>query len=415
MIAAQPPTADRLAVLARAVEAELRDNILPFWLRLRDAARGGFFGAAASDGGVVPSAPKGAVLHARILWAFSAAAMRFSDPALLDAAEFAYRFIARHLVDPASGGVFWTASADGQPASRHKYIYAQAFAIYGLATFHRASGDRGALDLAQQLWRAVERHALDAEGAGYFESFSPDWQIAPNKLMGPTPIPKTFNTHFHLFEAYGALLEVWPDASLGKRLEQLATLLTEKLLDRERNTFRQLFEADWRTLDDGLSNGHDIQASWVIPAVAHQFAPELADRVRRSVAGIPDAVLLRAVEVDGGVATGRGPDGRPADGKVWWVQAEALVGFVDAFERRRELRFLDAAEGVWGFIQRSIVDRAGGEWRSWIAPAGVPQPDLPKADLWKCPYHNTRACLEIMDRAGRLALQMPVSPGDVSG
>lgn len=402
MVAAHPSTAQRLAILATAAEAELRENLLPFWLRMQDTERGGFFGAATSDGAAIPAAPKGAVLHARILWAHSAAYSRFSDPALLAAAERAYGFIARRLVDPVGDGVFWTASADGEPADRRKHVYAQAFAIYGLAAFHRASGDPGALDLARRLWRAIERHARNPDAPGYVESFASDWRIAPNILNGRIPIPKTFNTHFHLLEAYAALSAVWPDPALLRQAETLAILFIERLLDRRRHTFWQHFEADWRPLDQGLSHGHDIEASWLIAALADCLASNVAKPMHEAVSRIADAVLDRAVDADGGVATGLGADGQPVAGKTWWVQAEALVGFLDAFERSGDMRFLSAAEGVWGFIQRSVIDRAGGEWRAWIAPAGAPQPELPKVGLWKCPYHNVRACLEVLDRAKRL-------------
>jgi mannobiose 2-epimerase len=403
-IAVEPSTADRLAALAGMAELELREHILPFWLGLRDAGGAGFVGAATDTGRALPSAPKGAVLHARILWALSASYLRFPDPALLDSAAGAYQFLSEHLVDPVAGGVFWTSSADGTPADRQKHVYAQAFAIYGLAAFHRASGRPEPLHLARQLWWVVERAAADPRGEGYFESFSADWQVVPNLLMGRTGASKTFNTHFHLLEAYGALWEVWPDPMLRSRIEMLTALLTGPVvLDRRRNTFRQFFTDDWRNLDDGLSYGHDIEASWLIPALLDRLTPEIAASVRETVSGIADAVLDRAVDLDGGVLTGFLADGGFDRSKVWWVQAEALVGFLDAFEHRREKRFLRAAEGVWKFIDRSVIDRAGGEWRWRIAPAGVTQPILPKADIWKCPYHNGRACLEVITRAARLA------------
>ena len=403
MTAADPSTADRLQSLAMAVEAELRGNILPFWLRLQDPA-GGFFGEARGDGSPVSSALKGAVQQARILWAFSSAYQRYREPALLTAAEHACHFITQHVIDPNSSSVCWATAGDGGRRNDQRFLYAQAFAILGLATFHRASGERDALDAALQLYRAIERHLPDRQNMGYFEAFMPDWQIRPNKLLGPTPAPKTFNTLFHLFEAYGALLEVWPDPTLRSQAETLAMLLIERTLDRQRNTFWQMMKADWRSMDPGLSNGHDIQAAWFLPSVADRLLPLIAEPVRKAVAGIADAVLARAVEADGGVATGYlAHNGLIGEDKLWWVQAEGLVGFLDAFERRGEARFLDAAENVWRFIERSVIDRAGGEWHQAIAPAGMPRAHLPKADLWKCPYHNTRACLETIDRATRLA------------
>jgi mannobiose 2-epimerase len=403
MIPASASTSDRLDALARAAEAELREHILPFWLRMQDNIHGGFVGAATCDGSPIPSAPKGAVLHARILWTFSAAHLRLCDPILLAAAQQAYDFIERHLVDPVDDGVFWETSAGGEPTKSFKHLYAHAFMIYGLATFHRASGNAEALELARRLWRLIERRAADPAASGYFESFSRGWQTMPNVLTGKSTIPKTFNTHLHLLEAYGALSEAWPDAEPRQRTAMLAMLLAERLFDRRRGTFRQHFDADWRSRDRGLSFGHNIEASWLLLAIADRLDPRVATSVRNAVSTLAERVLERAVESDGGVASGLEANGDAAPGKMWWVQAEALVGFLDAFERSRDVRFLSAAEGVWRFIQQRVVDRRGGEWHEWIAPAGTAQPERPKAGPWKCPYHNGRACLEVMSRAARTA------------
>jgi mannobiose 2-epimerase len=403
MIAADSSIVDRLNALAAAVEAELRENLLPFWTGMQDLERGGFAGAATSNGTPVPSAPKGAVLHARILWALSAAYARFRDPALLAAATHAYRFISLRLIDPVWDGVFWAVSADGEPVEERKHLYAQAFALYGLAAFHGVSGDPEPLALAQRLWRTIEHRGSDPGGPGYLESFTRDWQVTANTLDKSTPTPRTFNTHLHLLEAYAALLEVWPDPAVLHRAEALALLMVQRMFDSGQRSFRQHFDADWRPLDKRLSYGHDIEATWLIMALADRLGPEIAGPIREALATLPAAVLERAVDADGGVVTGDGGDRRPAAGKTWWVQAEALVGFLDAFERSGELRFLSAAEGVWSFIRQFLVDRTGGEWRSRVAPAGAAQPDLPKVGLWKGPYHGVRACIETLDRTTRLA------------
>ncbi|HEY5412661.1 MAG TPA: AGE family epimerase/isomerase [Caulobacteraceae bacterium] len=399
MIGGQASPADRLARLAGAARDELY-RIIPFWLGLRDPEGGGFAGEADSHGRPLWSADKGAVLQTRILWFFSKAYLEFADPRLLDAAWQAYRFIAAHLVDPDDDGVFWTVSALGAPADTRKHLYAQAFAIYALAAFYQASGEPGALGLAQQLWSTVERHAADPDHPGYFESFSADWHAQPNGLMGRAEAPKSFNAHFHLLEAYGALWQVWPDPDLRRRLEMLIALLTGPMLDRRWNTFRQVFEADGRPLDDGGSFGHDIEASWLIPAIADRLSPATAAAAGAAVSGVAEAVLDRALEPGGGVVAGFDSIGGLGHGKIWWVQAEALVGFLDAFERRGDRRFLDAAERVWGFIDRSLIDQADGEWRWRIDPGGE-TPTMPKAHLWKCPYHNGRALMEVLERAKR--------------
>ena len=403
MMLGQAATADRLARLAGAARDELH-RIIPFWLGLRDAGGGGFAGEADGSGQARWSANKSALLQTRILWFFSKAHAEFGDPALLDAASWAWRFIAEHLVDPDEGGVFWTATVQGAPADARKHLYAQAFAIHGLAAFHQASGDADALGLARRLWLSVERHAADPDHGGYLEAFSADWRVQPNIFMGRPRAAKSFNAHFHLLEAYGALWDVWPDPDLGRRIEALVALLTGPMLGRERNSFRQFFDADWRNLDDGGSWGHDIEASWLIPAIADRLSPSAGAAAGAAVFGVAEAVLERALESpDGGLVAGFDSFGRPVPGKLWWVQAEALVGFLDAYERRGDSRFLDAAEGTWGFIARSLIDRAGGEWRSQADPKDGAAAMAPKASLWKCPYHNGRACLEVLQRARRMA------------
>jgi mannobiose 2-epimerase len=395
----------RLARLARQAKAELRERILPFWLRLRDEQRGGFFGAATSRGRPLPSAAKGAVLHGRILWTFSAAHARWPDPVLLGRADAAFLFIADHLVDHEHGGVFWTATAEGEPADTSKHLYAQAFAIYGLAAYHAAAGAPGAKALALELFEAIERKAADAAHGGWFEAFERDWTPVPNALMQRPEAARTFNAHFHLLEALDALLAVAPDdVRLRRRTESLLALMIGPALDRRRKTFRQFFDAEWLPLDEGGSNGHDIEASWLLPAIAGRLGASAADATDAAIADVAEGVLARGVGGDGGVAAGRDVAGALDRGKLWWVQAEALVGFLEAYERSGDPRFLDAVERLWAFIQDSVVDPAVGEWRERIDPPGVGRAGpWPKAHLWKCPYHNGRACLEVSARAARLA------------
>jgi len=388
-----------LARLAREAEHEARQRILPFWLALRDEPRGGFFGVATSRGRPLPSADKGAVLHGRILWFLSTAHQRWPEPGLKAAADAAYAFIRDRLIDPEHGGVFWTVSAEGAPADARKHLYAQAFAIYGLAAFHAAFASPEAKALAFELWSLVEARAAEA-GGGYSEAFSRDWRTAPNELMGRADAPKTFNAHFHWLEALDALFTVAPDELLRTRLADLLQRLMAVAFDRRRATFRQFFDASWRPLDAGLSYGHDVEASWLLPAVARRLG---LGGLEPALAGVAGAVLHRAVDAEGGVRSGRGADGGRDPSRIWWVQAEALVGFLDAYERKGEARFLAATEALWRFIQAAFFDREGGEWRERPEHATASRAPRPKAHMWKGPYHNGRACLEVSDRAARLA------------
>jgi mannobiose 2-epimerase len=377
----------------------LRERILPFWLRLRDVAGGGFYGAATSRGRPLALAQKGAVLQARILWTLSAAHARWPDPALADAAEAAFRFVADRLMDQEQGGVFWTVTPSGEPGNTSKHVYAQAFAIYGLAAYHAATGAAAAKALALQIFDVIARRAADPERGGFLEAFSRDWAPVPNALMGREDAAKTFNAHFHLLEALDGLLAVAPDSALRAHAEGLLDRLVGPALDRAGQTFLQFFDSAWRPLDAGGSNGHDIEASWLLPAIAGRIGAD-----GDASDGVAQAVLARAVDADGGVMAGRDASGHDDRGKLWWVQAEALVGFLDAFERSGDPRFLDAVEALWAFVRDVVVDPQTGEWRERIEPAGADRAGPWRAaHLWKCPYHNGRACLEVSARAARLA------------
>jgi cellobiose epimerase len=394
----EPAISARLNALAGFAETELTIRILPFWAGLQDKERGGFFGQADYAGIPDPAAPKGTVLHARILWTFATAGARYRRPDWLAPAEAAYRFLAEVLHDDARGGLCWTVGADGGAADDRKHIYAQAFGIYGLSAYYAATADAQALRLAQSLFRTIEARAADQFYGGYFESFGAAWEVLPNDLMGMAQAPKTVNTHLHLLEAYAALWAVWPDPVLRGRIEALLTLLTGLAFDRQANGFGQFFQANWRGFPAGRSFGHDIEGSWLIAQAAEALGGAIAGRVREALSGVAETVRLQALDRYGGVIDGVGIDGKPDRRKIWWVQTEAAVGFLDAFEQTGEVRFLDATEAVWRFIDQVLIDREHGEWLS----EGTGAERLPKASIWKCPYHNGRACLETMARVARM-------------
>ncbi len=391
---------ERLARLGAAAAGEL-SRILAFWRGQRDPERGGFIGASNGEGEPLPGAPKRSVLHARILWTFSAAYARMGNPEDLDAARAAYRFIAERLIDHEAGGMIWAVTADGAGRFTRKHLYAQAFGIHAMAAFYGATGEGGALDIARGLWGSVQAHATDLAG-GFHEAFGRDWKLRANELANRDDAPKTFNAHFHLVEALADLYAVWPDPELRERLEALLGLILERTFDGQARTFLQFFDAGWRPLDGGLSHGHDIEAAWLLPSIAQGLDPALSARAQAMAGPVADAVLERALDPDGGVPSGHDPAGGPEHDRLWWVQAEAVVGFLDAFERTGDPRFLDAAERVWAFIERTVLGSRPGVWRTQIEPSGAPAPDDLKADLWKCPYHNGRACLEVMARTARL-------------
>ncbi len=395
-----------LAALATEAEVELRQNILPFWLKhARDRKRGGFFGVIGNDLKVRKDAPRGLLLTARILWTFSAAHRNYRDPEYLEMAKWAYDDLTQRFLDPEHGGVFWTVSAAGKPLERRKQIYAQAFAIYALSEYHRASGDPLALEQAIALYRAVEAHAYDATHGGYFEAFARDWRALPKRTRSlmATEEAKSQNTMLHIMEAYTNLLRVWPDAGLRHQLTELVDRMATRVRDPDTNHLHLLLAADWKPRSDGISFGHDIEFSWLLAEAAEVLGdPLLIERMKPVSVAIARVTRAQAFDGDGGMFNEAGPKGLTDASKHWWPQAESTVGFLNTYQLTGEEEFLQTCRRSWDFIATQIVDREHGEW-FWARDAkGRVLERMPKVSTWKCPYHNGRACMELVERAHKL-------------
>ena len=394
------------AALRRSIDDELRDNILPFWRsRSVDRAGGGFIAEMANDGTVRADAPKGLILNARLLWTFSALYRRFGDARDLELARRAHDYLEDRFRDREHGGYFWRVDPRGRPLDLDKKIYGQAFAIYALSEYHLATGDAGALQAARQVFALIERHAHDDRNAGYLEARAADWSATTELRLGDgEPIAaKSMNTHLHLLEAYTSLYRAWPDAAVATRLRELIAVFMNHILGAgpEAAHLRHFFDERWNVLSDSYTYGHDIEAAWLLCEAAEVLGDEPLERsVRERAVAIARAVLAEGLDGDGGLAyEGRG--GAVIAGyRDWWCQAEAVVGFRQAFRLTGEPAFAEASGRVWEFITRRVVDRANGDWFWRVRADGTVDQALPKVSEWKCPYHNTRMCLEMLRRLG---------------
>ncbi len=380
----------------------LTHNILDFWLnRMPDHERGGFYGRIDGHGNVDTEAEKGAILNARILWAFAAAYRVLGKKEYLDAALRAKDYFLEHFVDGEYGGVFWSLNADGTPRDTKKQTYAIGFTIYGMSELARATGDREALDCALALYRSIEQHAFDSAGNGYIEALTREWQpIADMRLSDKDENgSRTMNTHLHVIEPYTNLYRVAPSAELKERLTNLLHIFTHRLLNADTMHLDLFFDDGWHGRRDIQSYGHDIEASWLL----HETALVLADDAVlaqtepcvKAIAAAADEGLLP----DGSMIYEHWDDGDRTDRSLqWWVQCENVIGHVNLWQHFGDAHALEVAGRCWQYIKEKLVDNEGGEWFWSINEDGTVNRTDDKAGFWKCPYHNTRMCLEIIER-----------------
>lgn len=376
------------------VKHQLTGKILPFWQGLRDEAQGGWYGGVDFDLHVDEDAVKGCILNSRILWSFSTAARVLKDDCLLEDARRALRFMER-FEDKANGGVYWSVRRDGQVADSTKHTYCQAFAIYGLAAYVRATGDAAALSRAMDLFRVIEQRCRDEEGYGeaYRADFSPESneKLSENGVMAS----RTMNTLLHVIEAYAELYRAGGREEVREAGAWAIRLLLNKMYNPVKRRLEVFFDQAYRPLLDMQSYGHDIEASWLIWDAAETLLPQAErEAVRAMCVSLAGSVLERAMTENG--LLNECVDGVKDETRVWWVQAEAVLGFDNAFRLTGEERFAEARDRMLDAIDRIIVDhREGGEW-FWSADAACQPIHKPIVEEWKCPYHNSRMCLRLI-------------------
>jgi mannobiose 2-epimerase len=401
-------TIDRISALGLAAETELRDGTLPFWTRRAvDRENGGFFGRIDADGRPDPSAGKGLVLNARILWTFSAVQRRWPDPLVRDLADRAFRYLVDRFWDQEHSGLFWEVDADGRESNGRKQTYGQAFAIYGLAEYFRATGVQEAIDRAERLFEDVEAHALDSDSGGYWEARGRGWEPIDDIRLSAIDMnaPFSMNTHLHLLEAYTGLVKASDRPRPRERLRAVLEIMLDRIIDPETGHLILFQDERWRPMSGVVSYGHEIEASWLLCEAAEVLGDDrLVERAEAAAVRLADSVLAAGLDrANGGIYYESSPEGEFDTLKHWWIQAEGVVGFLNAYGLSGSGEYLDAAFQTWDFIENHVIDRGLGEWHSRLTAQGEPLPGLDMVDSWKCPYHNTRAMLEISKRARTLA------------
>ena len=409
----------------------LEKNILRFWLdKMVDHENGGFYGRIDGSGVLHPKAEKGAILNARILWSFSAAYRVLANPEYLEAATRAKDYIIDYFIDKEYGGVYWSLDYKGNPLDTKKQFYAIGFVIYALTEYTRATGDRETLDYALQLYDCIEEHALDREHNGYIEACTREWgEIADMRLSElDANYPKSQNTHLHIIEPYTNLLRCLKEmraqescdyvpvigsvlpvgisvpqetiVGVEASLRNLINIFTDNILNPETHHLDLFFEMDWTRGAGHLeSYGHDIECSWLLHEAAlvlgdqkvlQKVEPVVREVAKASEKGLrPDGSMIHEANLD---------TGHVDDDLHWWVQAESVVGWFNLYQYFGDEQALERAVRCWEYIKTQLIDWDKGEWYWSRHSDGTLNTVDDKAGFWKCPYHNSRMCLEIIER-----------------
>ncbi len=389
------------------IQREVRDNILPFWINHTvDEAHGGFYGYINNAMETDRKADKSSVICARILWTFAKAYSMFADPAYLTMAERAYRFLRDAFEDKENGGIYWSVDYTGRVKDSKKQIYAQAFAIYGVSEYYAVTRDPAHLAFAMELFDLLEQHTRDRVYGGYFDALAADWNPLADTSLSQKDmnVPKTMNTNLHVLEGYTNLCRVSQDPAVESALRDILRICAEKITDPATGHFMLYFDDQWQSQANVTSFGHDIEGSWLMCEAAElQQDSVLRGEIETLAMKMADTVYRTGLDTQYGGLFETEKDGvLQTDGSEWWTQAEAVVGFFNAYAVTGENRYLDAVYSVWRFIQAHLVDRKNGEWFWGVSRDGTAVFDDTKVSAWKCPYHNSRMCFEILTRLRNL-------------
>ncbi|MFC2125157.1 AGE family epimerase/isomerase [Bacteroidota bacterium] len=379
-------------------------NILNYWMKdMRDEERGGYYGRRDHFNQLIDKAPKGAVLNARILWTFSAAFRETKEPVYKEYAEIAYQFMLNHFIDKEFGGIVWEVDYLGNPSNYRKQIYAQGFAIYGFSEYYRITGKDEALRHAIKLFTLIEEHSYDPLNGGYIEALDRDWSHLEDVRLSEKDdnLPKSMNTHLHILEPYTNLYRVWKDERLERQIQGLIRVFLDHIINSGTAHFNLFFDMDWTVRSTMVSYGHDIEGTWLLTEAADELDDlGLLEEVKAIAIRMTDTTIAEGLDEDGAIYYEK--EGQHLDSdKHWWPQAEAMVGYVNAWQITFNHDYLDLAIIAWQFIKKRIIDKNNGEWFWRVDRSGNPIDSEDKAGFWKCPYHNSRACIEIINRLNK--------------
>ena len=386
-------------MMLEEVKAHLLNDIIPFWKNLRDDEFGGYYGYMDYDLKVDKKAVKGCILNSRITWFFANAYTLLKDESLLEEAKHGFAFMKEHCMDKENGGIFWSMKYDGTPEDTTKHTYNQAFSIYALSSYYEATHDEEALAMAKELFHIIETKCTDE--IGYKEAFDKEFHEVENDKLSENGViaEKTMNTLLHVFEAYTELYRVAKLPEVKERLEWIMDTFADKVYNPKLHRQEVFFDRNMNTILDLHSYGHDIETAWLMDRGVEVLGEKKYEEKMTPITKDLTAEIYK-VAFDGHSLANECEKGVVNVHRIWWVQAETVIGFLNGWQKDpSRTEYLDAAKSEWQFIKDHVMDkRQGSEWFWEVDQSGKPYEGRPIVEPWKCPYHNGRMCMEVIRR-----------------
>ena len=386
-------------MMIEEVKAHLLNDIIPFWKNLRDDEFGGYYGYMDYDLKLDKKAVKGCILNSRITWFFANAYTLLKDESLLEEAKHGFAFMKEHCMDKENGGIFWSMKYDGTPEDTTKHTYNQAFSIYALSSYYEATHDEEALVMAKELFHIIETKCTDE--IGYKEAFDKEFHEVENDKLSENGViaEKTMNTLLHVFEAYTELYRVAKLPEVKERLEWIMDTFADKVYNPKLHRQEVFFDRNMNTILDLHSYGHDIETAWLMDRGVEVLGEKKYEEKMTPITKDLTAEIYK-VAFDGHSLANECEKGVVNVHRIWWVQAETVIGFLNGWQKDpSRTEYLEAAKSEWQFIKDHVMDkRQGSEWFWEVDPSGKPYEGRPIVEPWKCPYHNGRMCFEVIRR-----------------
>ncbi len=394
-------------MLASEMKEHLTTVILPFWKKLRDDENGGYYSLVDYNLKADEKAVKGSILNSRITWFFANAYLLLKEEELLDYARHGFEYMKTYCLDRKYGGVYWSTRYDGRPEDTEKHTYNQAFAIYALSSYYEASGNKEAFSMAMDLFRLIEERCTDE--FGYKECFDRSFEEIDNDKLSENGViaEKTMNTLLHVFEAYTELYRIGGSGEVKEKLLWILDTFANKVYNPQLRRQEVFFDAEMNSILDLHSYGHDIETAWLIDRGLEVLKEEAYEKKMRPILeALTEQVYKTAF--DGCSLANECEKGVVDESRIWWVQAESVVGFLNAYEHNPERKeYKRAVENQWNFIKKYVTDkRKGSEWYWKVDKEGNAIEGAPIVEPWKCPYHNGRMCFEVIRRTEHAAQEV---------